>query len=201
MIIKNASIYTENHTFVNGNAVVENGRFVSFSDFSEQDAQIVDAQGLYMIPGLVDIHFHGCMGADMCDGTKEALDIITRYEASIGVTSVCPATMTIAKDELLNVMKNAGDYAYNGGAHLVGINMEGPFISASKKGAQAEENISMIQWWILHRKNREPWNLSRKQRMRWLYPLRIPHRIMILQKKPFSVVLPTQPICTMQCHH
>lgn len=49
--------------------------------------------------------------------------------------------MTIAKDELLNVMKNAGDYAYNGGAHLVGINMEGPFISASKKGAQAEENI------------------------------------------------------------
>ena len=37
MIIKNASIYTENHTFVNGNAVVENGRFVSFSDFSEQD--------------------------------------------------------------------------------------------------------------------------------------------------------------------
>ena len=76
----------------------------------------------------------------MCDGTKEALDIITRYEASIGVTSVCPATMTIAKDELLNVMKNAGDYAYNGGAHLVGINMEGPFISASKKGAQAEEN-------------------------------------------------------------
>lgn len=126
---------------MNGNAVVENGRFVSFSDFSEQDAQIVDAQGLYMIPGLVDIHFHGCMGADMCDGTKEALDIITKYEASIGVTSVCPATMTIAKDELLNVMKNAGDYTYNGGAHLVGINMEGPFISASKKGAQAEENI------------------------------------------------------------
>lgn len=141
MIIKNASIYTEDHTFVKGNAVVENGRFVSFSDFPEQDDQIVDAQGLYMIPGLVDIHFHGCMGADMCDGTKEALGIITKYEASIGVTSVCPATMTIAKDELLNVMKNAGDYTYNGGAHLVGINMEGPFISASKKGAQAEENI------------------------------------------------------------
>ena len=141
MIIKNASIYTEDHTFVKGNAVVENGRFVSFSDFPEQDDQIVDAQGLYMIPGLVDIHFHGCMGADMCDGTKEALDIITKYEASIGVTSVCPATMTIAKDELLNVMKNAGDYTYNGGAHLVGINMEGPFISPIKKGAQDERNI------------------------------------------------------------
>ena len=98
-----------------------------------------------MIPGLVDIHFHGCMGADMCDGTKEALDIITRYEASIGVTSVCPATMTIAKDELLNVMKNAGDYAYNGGAHLVGINMEGmTYQSLKKKGALRQKKISCI---------------------------------------------------------
>ena len=57
------------------------------------------------------------------------------------VTSVCPATMTIPKDELLAVMKNAGAYSYKGGAHLVGVNMEGPFISASKKGAQAAENI------------------------------------------------------------
>ena len=52
-----------------------------------------------MIPGLVDIHFHGCKGADMCDGTTEALDVITAYEASVGVTSVCPATMTIQRDE------------------------------------------------------------------------------------------------------
>lgn len=111
MIIKNASIYTEDHTFVKGNAVVENGRFVSFSDFPEQDDQIVDAQGLYMIPGLVDIHFHGCMGADMCDGTKEALDIITKYEASIGVTSVCPATMTIAKVVTHNVSSLQSRYS------------------------------------------------------------------------------------------
>ena len=63
------------------------------------------------------------------------------YEASVGVTSVCPATMTIPKDELLEVMKNACSYEYSGGSHLVGINMEGPFISPAKKGAQAAENI------------------------------------------------------------
>ena len=45
--------------------------------------RVVDAAGLYMIPGLVDIHFHGCKGADMCDGTQEALDIITAYEMCI----------------------------------------------------------------------------------------------------------------------
>ena len=141
MIIKNANVFTAEHRFAKGDAAVADGRFADPSDWKEENGQVLDAEGLYMIPGLVDIHFHGCMGADMCDGTKEALDVITKYEASIGVTSVCPATMTIAKEELRRVMKNAGDYEYNGGSHLVGINMEGPFISSAKKGAQAAENI------------------------------------------------------------
>ena len=141
MIIKDANIFTQDNQFVKGSVVVENGRFVSIAEQPEYAGEVIEAKNLYMIPGLVDIHFHGCMGADMCDGTKEALDVITQYEASVGVTSVCPATMTIPKDELSAVMKNAGAYAYHGGAHLVGINMEGPFISPAKKGAQAAENI------------------------------------------------------------
>lgn len=141
MRIRNANIYTEEHRFVRGDAAVENGRFVSCTGNPAGEEAVVDAKGMYLIPGLVDIHFHGCKGADMCDGTKEALDVITSYEASVGVTSVCPATMTIPKDELLEVMKNAGSYEYSGGSHLVGINMEGPFISPAKKGAQAAENI------------------------------------------------------------
>ena len=149
MIIKNERVFTEDGSFMQGDVVVKDGRFDSVLErTADTDAandstqqEIIDASGLIMIPGLVDIHFHGCRGADMCDGTVEALDVITSYEASVGVTSVCPATMTIPRDELLCVMKNAGDYTYHGGAHLVGINMEGPFISPSKKGAQAAENI------------------------------------------------------------
>lgn len=149
MIIKNARVFTEDGSFMQGDVVVKDGRFDSVLErTADTDAandstqqEIIDASGLIMIPGLVDIHFHGCRGADMCDGTVEALDVITSYEASVGVTNVCPATMTIPRDELLCVMKNAGDYTYHGGAHLVGINMEGPFISPSKKGAQAAENI------------------------------------------------------------
>lgn len=149
MIIKNARVFTEDGSFMQGDVVVKDGCFDSVLErTADTDAandstqqEIIDASGLIMIPGLVDIHFHGCRGADMCDGTVEALDVITSYEASVGVTSVCPATMTIPRDELLCVMKNAGDYTYHGGAHLVGINMEGPFISPSKKGAQAAENI------------------------------------------------------------
>ena len=120
MIIKNASIYTEDHTFVKGNAVVENGRFVSFSDFPEQDDQIVDAQGLYMIPGLVDIHFHGCMGADMCDGTKEALDIIRNKKILADfIEKECPGTQSIPTEMLRDIKELEWDFPvvckpYNG---------------------------------------------------------------------------------------
>lgn len=141
MIIKDANVFTQDNRFVRGDVIVRDGRFVHAAGEQPADEEVVDARNLMMIPGLVDIHFHGCKGADMCDGTKEALDVIMDYEASVGVTSVCPATMTIPRDELLTVMKNAGAYSYHGGAHLVGINMEGPFISPSKKGAQAAENI------------------------------------------------------------
>lgn len=141
MIIKDANVFTQDNRFVCGDVIVRDGRFVHATGEQPADEEVVDARNLMMIPGLVDIHFHGCKGADMCDGTKEALDVIMDYEASVGVTSVCPATMTIPRDELLAVMKNAGAYSYHGGAHLVGINMEGPFISPSKKGAQAAENI------------------------------------------------------------
>ena len=110
MIIKNANIFTQDGQFVTGDVTVDGDRFAAvLPETAQKDEVVLDAENLYMIPGLVDIHFHGCMGADMCDGTKEALDTMSSYEASIGVTSICPATMTIPKDELVSVMKNAGN--------------------------------------------------------------------------------------------
>lgn len=119
---------------------------------SGNDETVIDASGLYMIPGLVDIHFHGAMGADFCDGTQETLQKIAAYEAENGVLAICPATMTIAEDELERVMKNARAFAekqrenaenedFSGCAALVGINMEGPFISPEKTGAQNPAHI------------------------------------------------------------
>lgn len=54
----------------------------------------VDMGGLYAVPGLVDLHFHGCMGRDFCDGTHEAISTLAKYQAQIGVAAICPATMT-----------------------------------------------------------------------------------------------------------
>lgn len=145
MRIKNAQVFGTDKRFALSDIWIENGRFVSAP--SATDCETIDGEGLYAIPGLIDIHFHGCVGQDFCDGTVEAIEKITAYEASVGVTSVCPATMTLPEDTLSKVMEAAAAYNKDGirpdHAGLVGINMEGPFISAEKKGAQAEEFIRL----------------------------------------------------------
>ena len=133
MIIKNVNVYTEDKKFEKGEIIIEDGKFQSTSSDS---SQIIDGEDCYAIPGLVDIHFHGCMGYDFCDGTEEAIKEIAKYEASVGVTSIAPATMTISVDELAKVMEAAGNYKREYGSKLIGINMEGPFINSEKKGAQ-----------------------------------------------------------------
>ena len=149
MIIRNALVYGEDKTFSRLDIRIEEDVFTEIcpSLAPSENESVLDADGLYAIPGLIDIHFHGCMGHDFCDGTVEAIDAITRYEASCGVTSVCPATMTVSPESLVQVMDAARTYneslARPGQASLVGINIEGPFISEAKKGAQAAEHIRL----------------------------------------------------------
>lgn len=102
----------------------------------------LDATGCIVIPGLVDIHFHGSAGADMSDGDLEGLHKMGAYEASRGVTAMCPATMTLSFEQLSDAMLAAADYqpAANE-ADLVGINLEGPYISPSKVGAQNPQHV------------------------------------------------------------
>ena len=101
-------------------------------------ATTLNAAGCWLIPGLTDLHFHGCMGADFSDGTAKGLRTITDYELSRGVTQICPAGMTLAEDALTRMCAVAARHRRDavGGADLIGINLEGPFLSEAKKGAQ-----------------------------------------------------------------
>ena len=69
--------------------------------------EVIDGQGAYAIPGLIDLHFHGCMGDDFCDNSKEAIENIAKYEASVGVTTIAPATMTLPVEETGRYLKNS----------------------------------------------------------------------------------------------
>lgn len=144
MIIKNASVYTEEGKFVEKDIYVKDGVFTDNAADAD-DGQVIDASGCVAIPGLTDIHFHGCVGHDFCDGTREAVDAMAVYEASVGVTNIVPASMTLSEELLLGICQTAKAYREEGiqdkRAQFWGINMEGPFVSVAKKGAQNEEYI------------------------------------------------------------
>ncbi|MBS6196069.1 MAG: N-acetylglucosamine-6-phosphate deacetylase [Clostridiales bacterium] len=133
MIIRNAEVFTEEGIFEKKDIYIREGRFTAEEP---EGGEEIDAAGCYAIPGLTDIHFHGCVGKDFCDGTEEAIQAIADYEASVGVTTICPATMTFAEDKLLEIARAANAHKNEKGAALCGINMEGPFIAMKKKGAQ-----------------------------------------------------------------
>ncbi len=145
MIIRNASVYTEDGTFSEKDIYIRDGRFVDTREVAKEDGKVIDGSGCYAIPGLTDIHFHGCVGYDFCDGSREAIDAMAVYEASVGVTNIVPATMTLPEEELASICSTAKSYGEEGTldkrADFYGINMEGPFIAPDKKGAQNGEFI------------------------------------------------------------
>lgn len=136
MIIRNAHLFHEDAAFHDGDLFIQDDRIAA-----QAAGETIDGAGLYAIPGLTDIHFHGCVGYDFCDGTEEAISAIAAYEAKNGVTQICPATMTQPEDTLQQICAAAKAHDNREGAALVGINMEGPFISKEKKGAQNEKYI------------------------------------------------------------
>ncbi len=150
MRIKNVKVYTEEQIFRPGEIFIEGGRFVRQE---EKPGEILDGEGCLAIPGLIDIHFHGCMGHDFCDGTWEALETLAGYQASVGVTAMAPATMSLPIEELKRILSVAAAYKKAGGsgADLLGINMEGPFISRAKKGAQNGAHIIPASLEAFHR--------------------------------------------------
>ena len=135
MIIKNAMVCTPQHVFAKGDIVIRGGR-IAFGAAPQLDEEIIDAEGLYALPGLLDLHFHGAVGHDFCDASEEAIQALADFEASKGVLAICPATMTYSEEILGGIMDAAAAHKNGRGADLVGINMEGPFISPDKIGAQ-----------------------------------------------------------------
>ncbi|WP_298024976.1 N-acetylglucosamine-6-phosphate deacetylase [uncultured Dysosmobacter sp.] len=110
----------------------------TFLSSASGDSQVLDASGCYVIPGLIDVHFHGCVGEDFSDATSDGLQKIADYELSRGITYICPAGMTLPEDQLTRICENAAAHKAksSGGADLAGLHLEGPFLCDAKKGAQ-----------------------------------------------------------------
>lgn len=123
----------------------ESGKIVGIVDAPKAGADIIDAKGNYVAPGLVDIHIHGYLGEDTCDAKPDGIKKMAYGVIQNGVTAFLPTTMTVSMDQIvaaLNAVRSLKEESKTwGGAEIIGVHAEGPFINPSKKGAQAEENI------------------------------------------------------------
>lgn len=135
MILKNAEVFNGDFEKIRADVKIDGEKISKIGNFSSEDG--LDLTGLVVMPGLIDMHIHGCGGADTGDATPEALETMSQTLAKNGVTSFCPASMTLSFEELTKIFANIDAMKDKvGGAYIHGANMEGPYIAMSKKGAQ-----------------------------------------------------------------
>lgn len=139
MIIKNATVYGADFEPAVTDIEIENGIIKAIGK-TEKDGE--DYTGLTVLPGFIDIHIHGTRLADSSSGNADEIATISKALAEHGITSFCPTTMTLPTDTLEKAFNAVADYiGSEEGAYIHGINMEGPYISLAKKGAQAAEHV------------------------------------------------------------
>ncbi len=144
MLFQNGRVFTGAGKFervdvrVNGELISEIGEHLPANG-----EEIVDLGGKKLVPGFIDIHTHGCGGYDFCDGTQEAFQGMADTYLKAGVTTVLGTSMTLPVGKLTEIFSAYRAFAdsQTRGARMIGINMEGPFLSVAKKGAHIAEYV------------------------------------------------------------
>ena len=149
LLIQNATIYAENTILQNGYILIENSRISEIGPMENcplhADKILTLQEGQLVLPGFIDIHIHGAGGADAMDGKEEALRIMVEELPKEGTTSFLATTMTQDPATITKALQTIKSFRKNGNlageSELLGIHLEGPFISPSKAGAQPIDHI------------------------------------------------------------
>lgn len=156
-MIVGGKIVTPNEILENHTLVLEGGKIVSIDSANEAHSsgdEVVDASGLWVAPGLIDLHIHGSGGFSTTEATPEALEGMSTFLARHGVTTFLPTTVSTDQASILKVLKACGEMPESSkGARAHGVHIEGPFLNPKNLGAQPPEtirppNIEELESWV-----------------------------------------------------
>ena len=142
MCIINAKLII-NDKIIEGKDILFDEQIIEISDDMDHNGiEVIDARGHYVSAGFIDLHIHGSGGADVMDATPESLKSISMILPQTGTTSFLATTMTMSSLAIDKALQNIQQYASSvKGANILGVHLEGPFINASKHGAQDKAYI------------------------------------------------------------
>ncbi len=145
-LIQNVRICLEDGRMIDGEILIKGGKIHEISERRILVAaeETIDATGLIAIPGFIDIHIHGAVGADFMDGTVEAACKIATYLPSEGTTSYLATTLTQSSEAIKNAIaanRQMLEKQHPFGAEMLGFHLEGPFIHSEQAGAQPKQFI------------------------------------------------------------
>lgn len=141
--LKNVTAYVAGKGLVKTDIAFEDGKIVAIGKLDDVEP-IFDTDGV-VLPGFIDEHIHGAGGADAMDGTEQALQTISEYVAKEGTTGFLATTMTQSPENIGKALKNVKTVREKGeykGAEILGVHLEGPFISPKHVGAQPLEYVA-----------------------------------------------------------
>ncbi|MBA7649788.1 N-acetylglucosamine-6-phosphate deacetylase [subsurface metagenome] len=146
-IISNGTIITPFQSLENKAISIEKGKITAIKERKVMDipagVEVIDAGNGFVVPGFIDIHVHGGGGSDVMDGGYEAVKQVATTHSRFGTTAFLPTTMTMSKDKIIESLKSIHEAFIKGtgAAEILGVHLEGPYISSEKKGAQKEKDI------------------------------------------------------------
>jgi len=135
----NANIVTP-YQIKKGNVLIEGQKIISVDNSINQNADHLELKGKYLVPGFIDIHLHGGGGADLMDGDVDSILTIAENHVKYGTTAFYPTTLTAKDEELYRLFDNLkiAKKKNKDGSKIMGVHLEGPYLSANQKGAQDE---------------------------------------------------------------
>lgn len=146
-IISNGNIIGPDQVYTGHTLAIDDGKITAIIPAPPPDlstATVIDAQGMWVAPGFIDIHVHGGAGHDTMDATPEALHGMARFFATHGVTSFCPTTMTASRADIDAAIRNVEQVPPPpDGAQPLGLHLEGPYFNADYKGAQPPTHLRL----------------------------------------------------------